>query len=47
MACEVKNCVFASHKSIIKTESGEKNAQIKHCLQAKTVQNKYVIGFWC
>ncbi len=38
--------MFVRNKSIIKeflnviwTESGEKSAQIKHCLQAKTVQN--------
>jgi len=29
---------------VISSESGEKYAQIKHCLQAKTVQNKYVGG---
>ncbi len=26
---------------------GEKSAQIKHRLQAKSAQNKYVAGFWC
>jgi len=37
MTCEVKRCVFVRNKSIIKTsESGEKYAQIKHCLQANT-----------
>ncbi len=29
------------------SESGEKSAQIKHRLQAKTALNKYVAGFWC
>ncbi len=35
----VKKCVWS--------ESGEKSAQIKHCLQAKTALNEYVGGFWC
>ncbi len=31
-----------SAEKVILTESGEKYAQIKHCLQAKTILNKYV-----
>ncbi len=38
-------------KKVISSESGEKYAQIKHCLQVKTVQKtvlkKYVGEFWC
>ncbi len=36
---------FYSEK-IISSESGKQYAQIKNCLQAKTVLNKYVGGFW-
>ncbi len=36
---------FSSEK-VISSESGEKYAQIKHRLEAKTVQNKHVGGFW-
>ncbi len=32
-------------KKVVLSESGEKSAQIKHRLQAKTVQSKYVGGF--
>ncbi len=32
-------------KKVILSESGEKYAQIKHCLQAKTALNNYVSGF--
>ncbi len=31
---------------VILSESGVKYAEINHNLQAKTVQNKYVCGFW-
>ncbi len=31
----------------VKKLLGEKSAQIKHRLQAKTALNKYVCGFWC
>ncbi len=44
----IHNIAFSS-KSVISSETGEKYAQIKHHLQAKTVQNpsnKYG-GFWC
>ncbi len=34
----IHNIAFSS-KSVISSETGEKNAQIKHHLQAKTVQN--------
>ncbi len=34
-------------KTVFWSESGEKSAQIKHRLQAKTALNKYVAGFWC
>ncbi len=37
----VHNNAFSSEK-VISPESGEKSAQIKHCLQAKTALNKYV-----
>ncbi len=40
----VHNIAFSSEKLL--SESGEKSAQIKLCLQAKTVLNKYVCGFW-
>ncbi len=35
----IHNIAFSSEK-LIWSESGEKSAQIKHHLQAKTVQNK-------
>ncbi len=31
-------------KKVVLSESGGKYARIKHCLQAKTVQNKYIGG---
>ncbi len=34
-------------EKVVLSESGEKSAQIKHCLQAKRALNKYVAGFWC
>ncbi len=33
---------FSLHNKVVKPESGEKYAQIKHSLQAKTVLNKCV-----
>ncbi len=36
------NLAFCSKKKVILSESGENYAQIKHCLQVKTVQNKLV-----
>ncbi len=44
------NIAFFQLKKITLSESGEKYAQIKHCLQVQTVQtvlNKYIGGFWC
>ncbi len=37
----------SSSEKVFWSESGEKSAQIKHRLQAKTVLNKYVCEFWC
>ncbi len=34
-------------RKVVWSESGEKSAQIKHHVQAKTVLNKYVAGFSC
>ncbi len=34
-------------ENLFSSESGEKSAQIKHRLQAKTALNKYVGGLWC
>ncbi len=42
----ILNFAVLSEK-VISSESGEKYAQIKHFLQAKTVQNIQVGGFWC
>ncbi len=42
----LSNAAFSSEK-VIWSESGEKSAQIKPHLQAKTALNKYVCGFWC
>ncbi len=41
-------CIYIDFYSekIISSESGKQYAQIKNCLQAKTVLNKYVGGFW-
>ncbi len=39
--------IASSSEQVISSESGEKSAQIKHRLQANTVLNKYVGGFWC
>ncbi len=41
----VHNNTFSSEK-VISSESGEKSAQIKHCLQAKTALNKDVWILW-
>ncbi len=37
----------SSSEKVFWSESGEKSAQIKQRLQAKTALNKYVAGFWC
>ncbi len=37
----------SSREKVVWSESGEKSAQIKHRLQAKTALNKYVAGFCC
>ncbi len=39
--------INASFSEKSSAESGEKSAQIKHCLQAKTALHKYVGGFCC
>ncbi len=47
MSCEMKSCMFVrkmhnivlSSEKVISSKSGEKKAQIKHRLQAKTAQN--------
>ncbi len=39
--CPLHNIAFSSEK-VISSQSGEKYAQIKHCLQLRTVLNKYV-----
>ncbi len=44
--CSIHNIASSSEK-VVWSESGEKSAQIKQCLQAKTALNKYVTGFWC
>ncbi len=36
----------SSSEKVAWSDSGEKSAQIKHCLQDKTALNKYVAGFW-
>ncbi len=35
-----------SNEKVFWSESGEKSAQIKHCLQAKTSLTKHMAGFW-
>ncbi len=42
----IYNIAFSSEK-VISSESGEKYAQLKHRIQAKTVLNKCKGGFWC
>ncbi len=42
----IHNIAFSSEKAV-SSELGEKYAQIKHCLHAKTVVNKYVCVLWC
>ncbi len=39
--------IASSSKTVVSSESGEKYSQIKHCLQGKTVLNKYFGWFWC
>ncbi len=42
-----KSChITFSSKKVISSESEEKNAQIKHCLQVETNTNRHVGGFW-
>ncbi len=36
----IHNIIFFSEEVVL-SESGEKYAQIKHCLQAKTIQTSY------
>ncbi len=38
--------IASSSEKVVWSESGEKSAQIKQRLQAKTALNKYVTGFW-
>ncbi len=38
--------IYISSEKVVSSESGEKSAEIKHRLQAKTILNKYVGGFW-
>ncbi len=38
--------IVFSREKVIWSKSGEKCAQIKHCLQAKAVINKHFGGFW-
>jgi len=40
----IHNIAFSSEKVPL-SESGEKYSQIKHCLQDKTVLNKYISSF--
>ncbi len=37
--------IAVSNEKVVWSESGDKYAQIKHCLQVKTVLNKYLGGF--
>ncbi len=42
----IRSIALSSKKTIL-SESGEKYAQIKHWLQAKTVLDEYFGGFLC
>ncbi len=42
----IYNIAFSSAK-VVSSDSGERYAQIQAPLQAKTVLNQYVGGFWC